>query len=372
MAVEKDAIVGNAKARHIEYAKHLENLYIIVKTPKNIKSKIIKIKDNLFIYPTASLNKYLFLYDAYSLGLRICKENRIDFIATQDPFITGLIGWLLKKKYKIPLNIQVHGDMIDNKYFIKENVFNFFLNKLAKLIIGKADTIRVVTLRQRERPTLKGIDKEKIHYVPSFIDFSLFSQRNDNSVRKLNLNSRFDKIVLSVSRLAKEKSIETLIRAIPYVIEDYPRCLFLIIGGGPEEKYLEGLASQLGVKEFIKFQGPVSYKDIPSYFQAADIFISTSHYEGTCMSIHEAAVAKKPIISTPHAGAYDALKNGHTGFIVNFDDYLGLSKNILYLLENDNIAKDMGSNAHTFIIEHFKKEDILKRYCHLWEQTKGC
>lgn len=371
LAKKEANAAGNTQARQIEYAKHLKNLYIVVKTYKNIKSKVIKIKNNLSIYPTLSLNKYFFLFDAYMIASKICKENKIDLISTQDPFITGLIGWFIKKKYGIPLNIQIAADMIDNQYFIKEGNFNLFLNCLAKRLMQKADSIRVSTIREKEKLILQGIDREKIHYLPFFIDFTSFQQGDGNSIREASLNGRFDKIVLSVNRLVKQKNIKTLIRAVPYIINEYPKCLFLIIGSGREERSLKKLAFNLGVEKFIKFQGPVSYKDIPRYFQAADIFVSTSHYEGTCMAVLEAAAAKKPIISTPHAGACDALKDGYTGFIVDFNDYIGLSKKILYLLENDIISKGMSNNAHTFITGHFKKEEILRKYFDMWGGTKA-
>lgn len=370
LAIDEDNMTSNSKTRHIEYAKHLENLHIVVKTSREIRHRLIKITNNLFVYPTSSLNRYFFLFDAYKFASKICKENKIDLIITQDPFITGLIGWLLKKKYNIPLNIQLAADMINNRYFIKESIFNFFLNELGKWIIKKGDTIRVSTLREKEKLLLQGIDRIKIHYVPFFIDFSSFGQCDDNDIRQLNLNGKFDKIVLSVSRLTKQKNIETLIQSIPYIIRKYPKCLFLIVGSGPEAKHLKKLASNLGVEEFIKFQGSVKYGDIPSYFNAADIFVTTSYYEGTCMVIQEAAAARKPIIATPHSGAQDALRDGHTGFIVDFGDYIGLSKKILYLLENDEISQTIGDRAYLFISEYFKKDDILKKYHNLWEQTR--
>ncbi len=210
LAVEEDNAAGNAKARHIEYAKSLENLYIVVKTPRNIERKVRKLKDNLFVYPTSSLNRYFFFYNAYNIASKICQEKRIDLIVTQDPFIAGLIGWLLKKKYNIPLNIQIAADMIDNKYFIKEHIFNLFFNQLAKRLIRKADSIRVTTLREKEKLISLGIRKDKIHIVPFFIDLSVFAPRDNHNLRELNLNGKFDKIVLSVSRLAKQKNVEFL------------------------------------------------------------------------------------------------------------------------------------------------------------------
>lgn len=359
-----------AYLRHIEYAKLLSDYFIIARTPRSDEFKIRNPIENLHIIPSLSLNKISFIYDAFCIGSQICKKNKIDLISCQDPFSTALAGYFLKKRFCIPLNIHILTDILDNPYFLAERRLNYFLNKWAKWIVKKADTVRVSTSKEKEKLISLGIDKEKIYCVPFFIDFTSFQQTDDNGIRQMNLNGRFNKIVLSVNRLAKQKNIEILIRAIPYVVKKYPKCLFLIVGSGPEEKNLKRLAYDLGVKEFIKFQGQVNHKDMPGYFQAADIFVSTSYYEGTCMAIQEAALAKKPIISTPHAGAYDAIVDRDTGFIIDFDDYIGLSKKILYLLENDKVAQDVGNKACSFISEYFRKEDILKKYYNLYEQTK--
>lgn len=369
MTQENSCFTSGAYLRHLEYTKLLSNYFIIARTPKTSKFKIRNPVKNLQIIPSLSLNKLSFIWDAFRIGSQICKKNKIDIISCQDPLSCGLAGYLLKRKFGIPLNIHILGDFINNPYFLIERKLNYILNKWAKWIIKKANTIRVNTFRQKENLISQDIDKEKIYCVPAFIDFSSFKKQDDKNIRQLNLNSRFDRIVLSVGRLTKEKSIETVIQAIPYIIKKYSRCLFLIVGGGSQEKYLKRLASNLCVEEFVKFQGPVSYQDIPRYFQAADIFISTSHYEGTCLSILEAAAEKKPIISTPHAGALDALKDGHTGFMVDFDDYISLSKKILYLIENPQVAEEMGRTGRGFVLRRFNKEKILQDYFWMWEAT---
>lgn len=370
LAQENGNFTTGVYQRIMEYTKLLAHYFVIVRTPRPSKFKTSNPIKNLFIFPTLSLNRIFFIWGAFRIGSRICRENKIDLISCQDPFSTALVGYLLKRRFGIPVNIHILADVINNPYFLTERRLNYFLNQWAKWIIKKADTIRVSTSREKERLVSLGIEQKIIHYVPFFIDFSAFKHEDDNDIRQLNLNGRFDKIVLSVNRLVKQKNTETLIRAIPFIIKKYPKCLFLIIGSGKEEKRLKRLAGNLGVQEFIKFQGAVAYRDIPRYFQAADVFVITSHYEGTCMAILEAAAAKKPIISTAHAGALDGLKDGYTGFIVGFDDYISLSKKVLYLLENDDIAEDMGNRAHAFVAEHFKKEDILKDYYRMWEQTK--
>lgn len=369
LAMDEDNAVGNARDRHIEYAKYLSNLYIIVKTSKKIKRRVIRIKDNLFIYPTSSLNRYFFLFDAYRLVLKICRENKVDLISTQDPFITGLIGWFLKKRYHIPLNIQVAADMIDNRYFIKEGVFNLFLNRLAKQLIYKADTIRVSTSKEKEKLIKLGIEDKKIRCIPFFINFDLFLKNDGESTRRQYLSKKFDRLVLYVGRLVKQKNLETLIQVIPSVIREYPKVLFLIIGRGPEERRIKNFVLNLEVKNNVFLLSHISYDKIPNFFSACDLFVTTSLYEGTNMALLEAMASGKAIISTSHTGTYDLIENGETGFILNFKDPKNIAKKIIYLLRNPVIAKGMGERGKKFVLEHFDKDRILRDHLSMFEET---
>lgn len=371
LAVDEDNVAGDAKGRHIEYAKHLENLYIVVKTSKIIKRKVKKFKDNLFIYPTSSLNRYLFLYNTYNLASKICKENRIDLIVTQDPFITGLIGWLLKRKYDIPLSIQIAADMIENEYFIKESIFNLFLNKLAKLLIQRADTIRVNTSKEKEKLKRMGVDERKVFHVPIFVDFASFL-KNDNSgidIRQKYLNGRFDKLVLTVCRLVKQKDPQTLLKAISFVKKVYPGVLFLIIGSGQETNTIKSTIKDLDIKDNAQLIEKVSYSYIPRYFAACDLFVINSLYEGSCAVILEAMAAKKPVISTPHTGAFEAIVDGKTGFIINFGDSQQLAQKIIYLLKNPDLAREMGEEGQRLALKIFNKDKILEDFLKMWWQT---
>ena len=103
---------GDARERQIEYAKYFDNLTIIIFSLKNDNLKEEKI-GNLEIYPTNSLNRWLFIIDS----LKIIRRLKIDLISTQDPFIAGLAGVLAKLLFKIKLNIQIHNDFFGNSYF---------------------------------------------------------------------------------------------------------------------------------------------------------------------------------------------------------------------------------------------------------------
>ena len=123
--------VGDALERQKKYAKALGYIDMIVFSPKahNLKAKHY---ENLSIYPTKSLSMVTFVYDVLKIAKSILKEKKIDVITTQDPFGTALAGYLIKRKYGIPLHIQNHSSFLDNRLWIKEKpiLFSIF-NKIA-------------------------------------------------------------------------------------------------------------------------------------------------------------------------------------------------------------------------------------------------
>jgi hypothetical protein len=119
--------------RHYTYAKYIKDLYIIVKT---LTYQNNFTKDNIHIYPTNSLSKLTFFIDAYKIGSKILASYEIDLITTQDAFLTGFVGYLLKKRFNKPLNLQVHADFFDNKFWLNERfLINRILNYLGKWLL---------------------------------------------------------------------------------------------------------------------------------------------------------------------------------------------------------------------------------------------
>src|SRR4051812_23232359 len=94
-------------SRSIGYAEKMEELHIVVFALEKagyVEKKI----GNLFIYPTNSKSRFKYISDAKKIGQKIIQKNSGDWIiTTQDPFETGLVGYKLKKKLNLPLQIQI-------------------------------------------------------------------------------------------------------------------------------------------------------------------------------------------------------------------------------------------------------------------------
>src|SRR5579871_5468932 len=136
--------IGNSRARHEAYAQQAGRLSMVI-CAKAGSPRLAEYKAAQFTaYPTNSPNMPYSLIDGYRAGLRIASQQRIDVIAVQDPFLTGLIGLALRQRLNVPLIIQDHSSLIDNRYFAAESRQHELLQRLARWTLPRADAVRVV------------------------------------------------------------------------------------------------------------------------------------------------------------------------------------------------------------------------------------
>lgn len=280
--------------RIVEYGKLVEELHVVVK--KQTSNPKPQKLENVFLYPTNDKLNFLYFFSAYRIAKKILVANGRWLITAQDPFEVGLLGYLLKRKFKIPLQIQIHTDFLSS-YFINESLKNKIRVFIAKWIIPKADGVRVVSERIKKSlvAQLPDYPITKISVLPIFVDIEKIK---DTPIRT-DLRQKYpghDFIILMASRITKEKNIGLAVRTMKEVVEEYPKTLLLIVGSGPEEKKLKAKSGEL--KANIVFEPAVSFETLISYYKTADLYLLTSNYEGYGRTLIEAAAAGTPIVTT--------------------------------------------------------------------------
>ncbi len=293
---------SEARQRMIEYGRLAEQLHIIVFSTRKFQitnSKLQtnsnpsaggQISENTFLYPTNSFSRWCYIFDAAKIAKKIIGSSGGKFLITsQDPFETGMAGWLAARKLKIPLQLQIHTDFL-NSYFRQESFLNKIRVLLAKFLIPRAACVRVVSERIK-----KSLPQAKVRVLPIFIDINKIK----NAPIKTNLRRkypRFDFIILMASRLTAEKNIGLAVEATAEAIKDYPKTGLIIIGNGPEQKNLKFQISNLKINENIIMEDWTD--DLASYYKTADLFLLTSNYEGYGRTIIEAVVSGCGVISS--------------------------------------------------------------------------
>ncbi len=373
--IDKSIFEPNSKSleRLREYSQFCEKLFVVVFTLK--KYETIKI-GNLIIFPTNSKNRISYFKNSFQLAKKIINEEKIDLIMTQDPFDTGIIGWLLKRKFKIPWQCQIHTDFL-SPYFKKESLMNRLRTIVGKILIKKANNIRMVSQRIKNSLIKIGIPEFKIINLPIISNIKSI----ENAPININLKQKypqFQNILLVASRLSKEKNIGLIIKSMPAVLKNNPETGLIIVGEGPEKNNLKLQTTRLPSASPQANDGQANYKlqaniifepwtnDLASYYKTADIFILTSNYEGWSMAIIEAVASGCPIIMTDVGCAGEIIKNNESGIVIPVQNQKKLEEAIGLLLVDKNLRIKLSENAKKSILKLPSQEEYLEIYKKSW------
>jgi phosphatidyl-myo-inositol dimannoside synthase len=164
-------------------------------------------------------------------------------------------------------------------------------------------------------------------------------------------------VVVCVSRMVPRKGQDTLIRAWPSVKAKAPGDpLLMLVGDGPYRSELGALARQLGVADSVLFTGPVSWADLPAYYDAGTIFAMPCRtrrrgldVEGLGIVYLEAAATGLPVIGGDSGGAPDAVLEGETGYVVPGRSVTDVADRLVELLSDPAGAAAMGEKGRAWI-----------------------
>jgi glycosyltransferase involved in cell wall biosynthesis len=241
----------------------------------------------LHTVPTNSSSKLGYLFDA----LRIAKSlPRPDVVSAQDPFEAGFVAWLIARRFKVPLHVQVHTDLLSTEY--AKDPIGHSRRLLARFVLNRATRVRVVS--ERIKVSLQNCFHLRIpiSVLPIFVDVRRFRDAKVNPDLGARF-SNFKKKLLVVSRLEPEKNVELAIRA--FAAGSPADTCLIIVGEGSERKRLELFSRGMGVSGRTFFEGE---RDAAPYYTIADLVLVPSKYEGYGLVIVEALAAGKPVLAT--------------------------------------------------------------------------
>ena len=170
-------------------------------------------------------------------------------------------------------------------------------------------------------------------------------------------------LIVTASRLAPQKSLETMLQAVAELPET---CVLGILGVGPLEARLREVAEQLGVGERIRWLGFRS--DIADHIAAADVFCLSSIWEGVPLAAMEAIQLETPIVATAVGGMPELVVDGHSGRLVEPRDPRALADALRRVISAPELRKTYVNNALIDLEKNFSTERMLAR---LREAYKG-
>jgi len=225
------------------------------------------------------------------------------------------------------------------------------LAKITDKIIANADVIKHSLCRN------KGIPEDKIEVVYNGIDLKRFDNITPSSVIREKYNIPQQAIVVGmVSRFSFEKDYDTFLKAAEEILAKY-NCYFLAVGGGKQLDEYKQKIKNSPYRDRIIFAG--YQKDIPSFINAMDICVLSSHHEGCPNVILEYMASGKPVVATDVGGVKELIQDGATGFLVPAHNAEVMADKIMSLISDEKLRKAMGQVGRRLVEDKFTVEKMV-------------
>ena len=233
--------------------------------------------------------------------------KRLHLIHVHSLFVTGWTGLRYARRYGMPIVYTYHTQLEAYAHYvpIDPHATRFATSQLTRTFGNLVDAVIVPTPSMAEHLREMGIES-RIEIIPSGIDVAHFASGARRDDVRATMGARGgDRLILFVSRLAKEKNADLLLTALAGVSD--PAVKLAIAGDGPAREDLQALALELGVGERVRFLGNVAREALPDFYASADAFAFPSTTETQGLVQAEALAAGTRVIAADVASNRDVL-----------------------------------------------------------------
>ena len=300
---------------------------------------------------------FLFVFFRF---LRIIKKEKPDIIHSHlfHANILARLAKIFNRKIKIISSIR------------NENIGG----KNREIFLRMTDSLSDITNTISENVTQKMIEKKvapanRIITVYNGIDVNKFypnREKGEEIKKNLKIEKRLP-ILISVGRLSRAKGYYYLIESIEKLKQKYPDVVLLILGEGKEKDKLEKQIEQKGLKNNIFLLG--NKDNVCDYLNSADLFVSSSIWEGLPTVILEAMACNLPVVATRVGGVEEIMRNNNSKFLAKPGEVEDLFDKInLFLSLSKDEKEEIVKNNRKLVEKEFSLDRMAREYTNVYNK----
>ncbi len=246
-----------------------------------------------------------------------------DIVHSHHPFLLGNTALRVARYRGLPL-VFTHHTLYENyTHYLGSNsgrlheliceVSTHYAN-MANAVITPSESVRTL-LKER------GVHC-RLELIPTGVDLRQFGFGNGTDFRRQLKLSTDAFVVGHVGRLAAEKNLYFLSRAVAEFVavcrnNQQLDAHFLVLGRGPEEATIRGAFQALGLSDYLHILGVVSPVELTDAYHAMDVFAFSSLSETQGIVLAEAMAAGVPVVALDGPGVRDIVKDGMNGHLLS-------------------------------------------------------
>lgn len=361
-------------------ARYGNSVYVVTKNNlgKNGRATVLSVKT----FRISPLDNFFFYIRSSQKIMQINEKVPVDIVHVNLPLVPS---------FAVPRNLgkalvaTVHTTWMGEKKalrhepFLEMNIsekivvsFNPILRFLEHALLERSDIIIAVSEHtKRELLEKYHLNADKVTVIHNGVDVEKFKPAEDKNKVKRALGFGDNRVVLYVGRLYSRKGLPTLLKAASIVLRRTKNVKFVISGKSfhKEEEKLRALVEKLKLQKDVLFAGYTPDEKLPQLYQASDVFVLPSTYEGLPFTLLEALASGLPAVATNVGGVPEVIADGKNGFLVSPLDFQDLAEKILYLLENPSFAFEMGRLGRKTVEEKFTWQNVTRQVLEIYNKV---
>jgi glycosyltransferase involved in cell wall biosynthesis len=283
-------------------------------------------------------------------------RNRINYAYlsyAEQSWIISFSNSLILRFFKIPYIITIHWG--------KEPVWKFkypliYYFRHARSVIGVSEPVCYAFK--------KTIPDQEFQYVPPLIPFIQSPGLKCDLKRQLGYLNE-EKLLLFVGSMKPMKNPDKIIQAFQKIGSTWleeQNVRLILAGAGEMETRLKEMIEKYQLGKYIRMEGLVARDTIPVYYKAADVYIISSDYEGTSLSLLEAMYNSLVIIGSDAPGINKMLINEQNSLLYETHNTDQLAKTIMRIFSDRMLAKNLAERAYIDFNLQYSYESMMEKY----------
>jgi len=243
-----------------------------------------------------------------------------DIIHSHHPYLLGDAALRAARRRKLPLIFTHHTLYEEYTHYVSSNsdkmkhftmnLSTEYANTCAGVIAPSLSIARLIKKR--------GVISRVVE-IPTGVDVGFFSEGQREEFRKEFKIPKDAFVIGHLGRLAPEKNLIFLARAISDAMGDLPNARFLVVGKGPSETEIINTFQKEGLRDRLIMAGKQTGNRLRDAYHAMDLFVFASKTETQGIVLIEAMAAGLPVIAIDASGTREVISNSENGILLPSD-----------------------------------------------------
>lgn len=298
----------------------------------------------------------------------IIREFDADIIHSQHPFLLGMSAVRLARSFNLPLVFTHHtlyeqyshyvpGDSLMMQQYVIE-LGTLYAN-MTDQVFSPSESIRDILISRRvEAP---------IEVVPTGVQVDKFCNGDAKGFRK-KLEIPEDAFVVGhMGRLAPEKNLSFLAKAVSHFLKETPQAVFLVVGIGPSEQEIKTLCEEAGVQDRLFMAGVLQSQELADALNAMDVFAFASKSETQGMVLTEAMAAGNPVVALDASGVREVVRDTVNGRLLMEESIPEYVQALRWVYEMDDARKEELIQAARKVADEFSLDATAEKALSFYE-----